>query len=143
MMADFIYDKAKPRLMGGISDGAIIPNTHSFKCALLKPTHTPGKATHEFFSDVSGDEIVGGGYTAGGKAMTAAFTRSGVTVKFDADDLVYSTLSPEFRYAVVYDDSHASKALVGLLDFLTTQLPNASPVTIAFNAAGVFTMTDG
>lgn len=142
-MADFIYDKAKPRLIGGLSDGAVIPNTHTFKMALLKPTHTPSKTTHEFFSDVSADEISGGGYTAGGKTLTTVLSRIGNTVKFDADDVSYTTLSPEFRYAVIYDDSHASKALVGLIDSGSTQIPNAAPVDIAFNSNGIFTFTDG
>lgn len=142
-MADFVYDKAKPRLIGGLSDAAIVPNTDTFKFALLKPSHTPGKSTHEFYSDVSADEISGSGYTAGGETLVSTLSRIGATVKFDADDVSYPTLSPEFRYAVVYDNTHASKALVGLLDFLTTQIPNGAPVDIAFNANGIFTFTDG
>ena len=142
-MADFIYDKAKPRLLGGLSDAAIVANTHTFKCALLKPAHIPSKTAHEFYSEVSADEISGGGYTAGGKTLVSSFARSGAIVTFNAANLSYATLSPEFRYAVIYDDSHASKVLLGLLDFLTTQAPNGSPVDIAFNASGIFTFTDG
>lgn len=138
-MADFIYDKAKDKIL----DGSIIP-THTFKAVLLSAAHTPGKSTHETLSDVSGDEVSGVGYTAGGYTLASvSLTRSGAVVKFDAADIAVAALNPSFRYVVVYDDSHASDALLALLDPGELVVPAGAPVDIEFDPDGIFSLTDG
>jgi hypothetical protein len=138
-MASFVYDSAKEY----IADGSIDLKDHSFKVMLLDNTHAPAKDTHTVKTDVVGDEISGDGYTAGGSALTSSFARSTVTVKFDADDVVLTGLVPDWRYAVVYDDTHANDALVALLDPGSLQQPAGTNIKLTFNAAGIVTLTDG
>lgn len=138
-MADFVYDKAKPRILSGEIDAA-----HTFKMVLLDATHTPAKATHEFYSDISADEISGSGYTTGGIALeNVTITRNTVTAKFDADDVTMEEVAPDFRYAAIYDDSHASNALVCLLDPGALVSPQGYMVVVQFHANGIMTLTDG
>jgi len=134
-MSDFVYDKAKLKLL----DGTILP-AHTFKLILLTPTHSSSKSTHEFLADVSGDEITGSGYSR--TTLTVTLTRSLTVVKFDATDFSFAALTPQFRYGVIYDDSETNDPLVCFLDFGSTQTPNGAPVDITFNASGIFTLTD-
>lgn len=138
-MSDFVYDKAKPKILDGSIDAS-----HVWKLALLKATHTPGKSTHEFFADVSGDEASGAGYAAGGITLTdVVITRNTITAKLDAADVVIEELSADFRYVVIYDDTHASNALVCLFDWGAEVTPMGFMTVIQFNANGIITLTDG
>jgi hypothetical protein len=137
-MADFIYDKTKKKLL----DGTILPS-HTFKLMLLGAAHSADKANDEFLSDVSGDQITGAGYTAGGATLAnVSMTRTGAVVKFDANDVAYAALTPSFRYGVIYDDSVANDPLLCFLDFGALKIPNGAAAAIEFNAAGIFTLTD-
>ena len=138
-MASFVYDSAKEY----IADGSIDLKDHSFRVMLLHNTHTPAKDTHTVKADVVGNEVSGAGYTAGGSALTSSFARSTVTVKFDADDVVLTGLAPDWRYAVIYDDTHANDALVALLDPGSLQQPAGTNIKLTFNASGIVTLTDG
>ena len=139
IMASFVYHSAKEK----IADGSILLDSHTFKIMLLDATHTSDQANHGVKADIVADEITGSGYTAGGETIVnTAVSRSGATVKFDGDDVQITGLSPDFRYAVVYDDDDASDALVCLLDPGSLQEPGGSTVNLAFNANGIFTLTD-
>jgi hypothetical protein len=138
-MASFVYHSAKE----GIADGSILLESHTFKLMLLDATHTPDQANHAVKADIVSDEVSGDGYSSGGGTISnTAVTRSGATVKFDGDDVEFAGLAPDFRYAVVYDDTHASDALVALLDPGSLQEPNGSTTQLIFNASGILTLTD-
>lgn len=58
----------------------------------------------EDWSDVSGDEISGTGYTTGGASLTTpAVTRSNAVVTWDADNVVWTTATFTAYHAVVYE----------------------------------------
>ena len=138
-MASFVYDSAKE----SIADGTILLESHTFKVMLLDATHTPDQANHVNKSDIVSDEISGSGYTAGGAAIAStAVTRNGATVKFDGDDVTINSLIPDFRYAVVYDDTHTDDALVALLDPGSLQEPGGDSIKLVFDSNGIFTLTD-
>lgn len=138
-MASFVYHSAKEH----IAKSAIDLDSHTFKMALLSSSHTPDQTNDTVLTDVSTEEVSGTGYTAGGYTLAnVTVTRSGATVKFDADDIVVNALDPSFRYAVVYDDTHASDALLCLLDPGALQEPAGDAVKLAFNASGILTLTD-
>jgi hypothetical protein len=138
-MASFVYDSAKEY----IADGSIDLKDHSFKVMLLSASHTPSKSGDSVKADVVAEEISGDGYTAGGGALATTFSRAAAVVKFDAPDPVFIALVPDWRYAVVYDDTHASDALVALLDPLALQEPGGINIRLNFDAAGIVTLTDG
>lgn len=136
-MPSFVYDAAKK----GVLDGSIALETDTIKLALLTDAHSPS-AADEFYADVEPDEISGDGYTAGGIEIDVALSRTGDTVEFDAVDIDIESLAPDFRYAVVYSDTGASKPLLALLDPGALQEPSGGSVTLTFNASGIFTLTD-
>jgi len=141
-MADIIYDKFIQRL----HQGEIDLEADVIKIALLKNTHTPDQ-TDDDFADVSADENpAGSGYTAGGETLANVLVTEagGGVIKIDADDPVWASLTAtNLRYAVIYDDTHASDALIYLFDFGADKNPNAEPFTIQFDSNGIFTAEQG
>lgn len=136
-MADIIYDSFK-EFMG---DGTIDMDGDAFKIALLGSGYVPD-AAHTQFSDVSGAEISGTGYTAGGETLTGVvWSRSGGTVTFDADDPQWVSATFTARYAVIYDETTVNKNLVKLFDFGADKPVSNGTFTIQFNALGILTLS--
>ncbi len=101
-------------------------------------TNTLPVATNSVYGDISGNELgSGNGYITGGATVTvSASTQTGGTYK-----LVASVANPTwtatgamgpFRYAVMYDSSASTKALIGWWDY-------GSSLTLA--ATNTFTIT--
>lgn len=83
-------------------NGTIIPATDTIKLMLLSSAYTPD-AEHEVLASVSGSQITGTGYTAGGHALTGVTAaRSGSLAALDAADLTFSGLTATFRRGVLY-----------------------------------------
>jgi hypothetical protein len=94
-----IYNKYKQSLLQALTTGVV-------KVALLSDAYVPNQA-HEFFSDVSAQEVIGTGYAAGGQVLTGkTLTEINSLFKFDADNPVWAiTGSMSARYAVFYIDT--------------------------------------
>lgn len=104
--------------------GAIDFSSDTFKIILMESGFVYDKDSHEEYSDVSGNELAtGNGYTAGGATL------AGVAVtEDDVDDRCEVTwnnvawvagggpIGPASG-AIIYDDTHASDAIVGYIDF--------------------------
>ena len=88
--------------------------------ALLKPTYVPNPDTHKLWSDIAAQELAaGGGYTAGGKALTGKaqnYDSAGDRTNLLANDLTWTAATFQTAYAAVYDNSGA-KPLWSLVDF--------------------------
>jgi hypothetical protein len=108
--------------------GLINFSTQTFKVALIKNTLTFNPDSHGDWADVSAQEIAAGyGYTAGGEtlAVSAAWAQDNAN---DKASISWSNVTwtasggafPDFTQAIVYDDSHASKVIVGCINFETT-----------------------
>lgn len=86
----------------------------SFKLALMTSSYTPNIDTQNFFSDVSANEVVAPGYTAGGKALVnVSVTKDNATdkAKLDADDLLWTNLDlsgTNVAYLVIYKNTGAA-----------------------------------
>lgn len=107
-----------------LATGAINFSSDTFKIMLMDTGFTFNKDTHHYYSDVSGSELSSGnGYTTGGASL------AGVTVtEDDTDDRTEITwnnaswtasggsIGPT-PGAIIYDDTHASDAIVGYIDF--------------------------
>lgn len=137
-MASFIYNKAKLKM----GNGTINFGSHTFKMALLSDAYTPSASAHEYYSNVSGSEISGTGYVAGGASLVSTvWSETSGTVKFDATDSSWTTATFTGRYGVIYDDTAANKDLVCLLDFGGNKSVSNGTFTIQYNAAGILTLS--
>lgn len=121
-------------------------NSDAIKCALTTSSYTPAQDTHDFFNDVT-NEVSGTGYTAGGATLancTVGYTAGTNVLKFDADDAVWTTSTITARYAVVYDSTPGTAAtnpLILYVDFGADVISTAGTFTIAWDSAGLATIT--
>lgn len=90
--------------------------SHTFRVAL---TNSAPVNTNTILANIT--QIANGnGYTTGGTATTiTASSQTAGTYKAVASDVVYTATGSMggFRYAVLYNDTHASDALVGWWDY--------------------------
>lgn len=120
-------------------------DAHTFKWALTNTA--PNAGSNSTLSDIT-QISAGNGYTSGGATManTAwAETSGGSGVwRFTGDDVVFTASEGDigpFRYAVLYNDTHASDALVGYLDYGSeVTITDGNTFTIDVGANGVFTL---
>jgi hypothetical protein len=94
------------------------------KIALMVPAFTFDPVTHATWSDVSSSEIAAGfGYTAGGESLTtvaAAINTTDSRVDISADTVTWTAdggTIPEAGSVIFYNNTHASKTVVGCVDF--------------------------
>lgn len=140
-----LYESAKL----GIANGEIDLDTHSFKIALFLSTSNcntlSGTTT---LASLTNQVATNYGYTQNSKAVTITTANSGGTITVD------ETTNPSWtasggsitaRFAVIYDDTHASdQALcVCLLDTAPADVTatDGNTFTITMDAAGLFTMS--
>lgn len=116
-------------------DGEIDFNGHTFKGILIDSTYTPNLDTDDDLADIVGKEVTGTGWTTGGETLTVT---TGINTGSDyvyvsiADiNLTGVTLS-DGKHLVVFDDTHASDALVFLMTFDTALAPVAGDLDIDF-----------
>lgn len=134
-MANMVYNNFKEEVMEGTFD--LINDT--VKIALLSSGHTPDKDTHTAWSDVSGDEVSGTGYTTGGETLAGKAVSQDDTDDegvFDANNVTWSSSSITAQYAVVYDTT-ASNKLICLIDFGSDQTSSNGDFTVQFDSEGV------
>ena len=123
------------------ADATVDLDTHTFKVALLGTTHAYS-AANSVWTDVSANEITGTGYTAGGTTLgTVTWAASGTSMKWDAADASWTTASFTAYHAVIYDDTHASDALVCSIDLGGAQTVSAGTFTIQWNTDGILLIT--
>lgn len=129
-----------------VADGTIDIDDDSFTMALVSSTYTPDTANHTTWSDASGAEVSGGGYSA--YSLTQTWVESGGTATFDTDDATFtasSTGTITARYAIIYDDTPAAPAdplvAYSLLDNspADVSVSNSNTLTVG-TTASIFTM---
>ena len=138
-MADAIYNKFRAELLNGNID--LVNDT--IKVMLLKNSYTPDVDAHDFIDDVSGDEVSGTGYTAGGATLAnPAVTEDDANDKgkFDADDVSWPNSTITAHYAVVYKDTGtpSSSPVLGVFDFGADKTTNNTEFKITWGANGIF-----
>lgn len=139
-----LYDNWRKTLADPAS-GAV---SGTLKVAIVTSSYTPNQNTHDFWDDVSTNEVSGTGYTAGGNALaspTISMDGSG-NVTLDADDPSTwsqdgSGFSNGRRYIVYYDTSTGSTSrLVAYSNDAGADFGNvAGDLTLAVNASGLYT----
>ena len=122
---------------GKVGDGTIDLDTHTFKCAL---TNVAPVATNTVLADIT-QIAAGNGYSTGGVTLTnVTYTEpSAGTWKWDSDNIVITASGgtmATFRYMPIYDDTAASKDLVGYYDTGSQSLADGTSLTLTVNANG-------
>jgi hypothetical protein len=123
-------------------------DTDTIKVALLTNSYTPDQDAHNYFDDVSTNEVSGAtGYTSGGITLsnkTNSYNSSTNVITLDADDVTWSSSTITARYAVIYDASpatNATKPLIGYVDFGSDQSSSNGNFTITWDATGIVRIT--
>ena len=122
-------------------DGSHDFDAHVFKVML---TNTAPVAANSVKADIT-EISAGSGYSAGGNTTTITTSTSSGTAKVSGTDVVFTssgTIGP-FRYAVLYNDTAASKPLIAWWDYSSSiSLLNTETLTVDFDATtGILTVT--
>src|SRR5258706_5716448 len=84
-------------------------------------TNTVPVNTNHVYADVSGTEVANGnGYTTGGTAVGAnAYSQTTGVAKLTGNDVVFTASGAvrPFRYVILYNNTAASKNLIGYYDY--------------------------
>lgn len=140
-----LYAKAKE----AIANGDIDLNGHSFKINLYLSTSNCDTLTaHDQLSDLTNQVATAFGYTQDTKSVTLSVSESAGTVTVDETTNPVWTASGgsiTARFAVIYDDTHASDMplCVCLLDTTPADVTatDGNTFTITMNASGIFTIS--
>jgi hypothetical protein len=121
-------------------------DSDTIKVALLTSSYTPNQDTHDYFNDVSANEVTGTGYTQGGitlSSKTATYDSGTNVIVLDAADVTWSSSTITARYAVVYDSTGtaSTSALIGYVDFGSDQSSTNGNFTITWDSTGIVRIT--
>lgn len=111
--------------------------TDTIKVALLTAAYTPNQSTHDFFDDVSANEVVGTGYTPGGitlSSKTVTFDAGLQVVECKAANISWPASTITARYAVIYKSTGVASTspLIGLITFDTALSTSGTTLSIAW-----------
>ena len=105
--------------------------------------YSPNIDTHTQWSDASGSEESGTGYTAGGETLgsvTVIQDNANDRGVFDGADVTWTGLDVGTpSHAIMYDDTHASDLLIAYWELTTAS--NGGNYTLQWNAVGIVTLT--
>jgi hypothetical protein len=135
------------------ANGTIDFDSHSFKINLYLSTsnaNTLTAATITQLSDITNQVATNFGYTQNTKAVTITTANSSGTITIDETTNPVWTASGgsiTARFAVIYDDTHASDMPIAvcLLDTAPADVTatDGNTFTITQNASGIFTLSGG
>ena len=115
----------------------------TIKIALVESGYVPNFVLDQFFSDLT-NEIVGGGYTAGGETLagkTISIDAVGLRTVFDADDITAwdGDSFTGAAAAVIYKDTGVAgtSPLIAFLDIIPDQ---DAPLNLNFDDDGAFSI---
>jgi hypothetical protein len=134
-----------------IADGTFDLNSNTFKVTLHNSTYTPNAGTHSVFTDATNQLTTANGYVSGGITLTGVvWTRTGATVKFDANDPVWTASGGSIvaRYAVISATGTLNGRADPLVAFILMDNTPAdvattigNTLTLQFNASGILTLS--
>ena len=135
----FIFNNFKEQVMEGEFD--LLNDT--LQVALVTGA-SPNIDTDTQWSDLSGSEESGSGYSAGGETLTSVtVTQDDANDRgvFDAADVTWTGLDVGIPgHAILYDDTHASDLLIAYWELGTTT-SNGGDYTLQWGANGIILLT--
>jgi hypothetical protein len=136
-----VYNAAKKKL----AEGTFALTTDTIKVALLTSSYTPNIDTHDFFDDVSANEISATGtYAAGGGTLANRSITVDTTndrAYFDADDLQFTgTTIADYRYLVIYKSTGTAgtSPLLAYVDLGSVRTTSGDTAYIQWSSDGIF-----
>lgn len=138
-----VFNIAKKKL----ADGTFDLDSQTFKMALTTSAQAldatfAGTSTDCRYADLTAEVASGGGYTTGGKTLTATWTRATGTITFNVDSQAWTSSTITAKYAVIYLTT-GNADLLCVVDLDTgggSVSTTAGTLTITINASGVFTL---
>lgn len=146
MATGVVYNSFKAKIIDG-SNINLASGGNTIKVALLTASYTPAIDTHDFFDDVSANEISATGYTAGGATLASQTVTTDTTddeAAADAADPTWTlTTSASPRYAIIYKSTGTASTspLIGYIDFGQTYTIANGTLTLTFNSEGYLNLT--
>lgn len=136
------YNKFKERFTNKEHDLFGTAGSGADTCKWALSNSAPNASTHDLLADVT-ELSTSGGYTAGGSTSANDGTRSGATVSVATSQVTWTGSGGGFtaRYAILYNDTHASDALIGYLDYGSSQAIAAGEQLVIAAASPLFTLT--
>lgn len=141
-----VYNAFKAKIINGANIN-LASGGDTIKVALLTSSYTPDIDTHDFFDDVSANEISATGYTAGGYTLVSQTVTQDNTdneAAADAADPTWTiTTSASPRYAVIYKSTGtpSTSPLILYVDFGETFSISNGTLTLALNSEGYLNIT--
>lgn len=120
-------------------------STDTLKLGIIDNTVTPTAAdATPRWSDYSANEVAtAGGYTANGETLAnVTWTEVGGTATLDADNVSLAQNASGFTdgyWGILYNDSATNDEAIAFIDLGGPISEQNGPVSINFNAAGIFT----
>jgi hypothetical protein len=139
------YDSFKAEIIGGPTSGEVPIDflSDTIKLALVTSTYTPNMATHDFWNDISANELTAtNGYVAQTLASKTVAVATSVATA-DAADPVFPFSGPKtWRYGVLFKDTGTTSTspLMWLLTWDSDQTVS-TPYTVVLAATGIWTIT--
>lgn len=138
-MASVIYN----RFLANLSNKIVDLEADDIKCAILDNTHVADK-DDDVWTDVSGDEVSGTNYPAGGSSLTTkSVTQDDANdrMDYDADNVTFANVTfTNGRFAVLYDATLGTDDLIAVFDFGADKNPAGDDFTVQWDAAGILRM---
>lgn len=115
----------------------------TIKCILATSSYTPDAEAHSVLADIT-NEVSGGNY-ARITLASKSITRSGGTVTVTSANIQQASNSTiTAKYAILYDDTHASDGLIAYVDLNTgggSVSSTASSFDIVISGSGLWTVS--
>ena len=128
-----------------LRNGDIAWDTDTIKMSLHTSAYAVNQGNDEFFSAVTNEIAAGGGYTAGGFALSGLSRTYDATTReerFIASNFSVAALTPAsaFRYGVIYKSTGVAGTLIliAYINFGADQNPGGLPFAIQWAASGVW-----
>ncbi len=144
-MASFLHNIFKSEVMKAAVN--LANGGHTLKVALYTSSLVAPNADDDSYSSAPYDAnevAAGGGYSTGGATLAGqavSVDDANDRGKFDGDDVVWAASTITARYALLYDDSHASKIPIALIDFGSDKASSAGNFTIQWHTDGIILLT--
>lgn len=140
-IASLVYNSFKEEALKGTID----LSADTIKMALLTSSYTPDQDAHDFYDDVSANEVAASGsYSAGGATLAVTVSQDNTDNEgvFDATDVSFTSATITARYAVIYKSTGTAgtSPLICLIDFGTDQISTAGTFTVTFAAEGIMNL---